>query len=218
MIKIEHLEVSGISHAIRGMRNPLNSWDKSDSFGDIIGKNDLDLMKRLYKAGTDHRKYLRQVIVHCDITAPLYWWKQFDQYKVGVTTNSTSTMHKIMSKPFEEADFSYDTDYRATCTPELAELLEEMAHREMYRAITECNSLRDMYLREHSPYFKSKGVWRILIQKLPSSYNQTRTVSMSLENVINMFFARKTHKLVEWAELCGFMLENLPYLKELIEE
>ena len=220
MIKVSNLDVWGFEHAIRGMRNPLNSWDKSDSeikvdYIDpysleetkdfVIGKNDLDLMKRLYKAGTEHRKYLRQIFVSLDITAPLYWWKEFDTYKVGTVSNSCSTMHKIASKEFELNDFSYDNLYFDVTLPyNPAQVLRY--------TITALNYWRQQYLDT-----KDKSDWWQLIQLLPSSYNQKRTITMNYENVISIIKQRKNHKLDEWNILVDYFIANLPYVKEIID-
>ena len=222
MIKVENIDVWGFEHAIRGMRNPLNSWDKSDSIWCYannrdeskcnamccddcvhmfyeIGKNDLDLMRRLYKAGSEHRKYLRQICVSMDITAPLYWWKEFDQYKVGTTTNSTSTMHKIHAKEFTLEDFSI-------------EHLNEDVVEKPFNTIIDClNFFRGLYLQS-----KDKDDWWQMIQLLPSSYNQRRTVTMNYENVVNMVHQRTGHKLDEWNEFVE-ILKDLPYVKEITE-
>lgn len=216
MIKINKIKSSGIWEAIYGMRLPMNSHEKMDSTEDAVGNNDMDLMKRLYKAGTDHRKFLRQMIIHVEITAPLYWWKEFDTYKVGTTANSTSTMHKIMSKPFTEEDFSHDMDCRVEDNVDLRDLIEELYDDSISKIVTRCNALRDKYLDENSPYYKNKNVWRLLIQELPSSYHQTRMVSMSYENFINMYGSRKNHKLEEWPLMLNEMLKELPILRELM--
>lgn len=219
MIKVENIDVWGFEHAIRGMRNPLNSWDKSDTiYGEFhglddngreilvpydppeIGKNDLDLMKRLYKAGTEHRKYLRQIIVSLDITAPLYWWKEFDTYKVGTVANSCSTMHKIAAKEFELDDFSHEhlSDYS------IVHALEP--------TIDVLNHQRELYITD-----KSKTWWWQMIQLLPSSYNQKRTITMNYENVVTMIRQRVAHKLDEWREFV-VILSKLPYLDEITGE
>lgn len=220
MIKVSNLDVWGFEHAIRGMRNPLNSWDKSDSeikvvhvdqfsleetkeF--IIGQNDLDLMKRLYKAGTEHRKYLRQIFVSLDITAPLYWWKEFDTYKVGTVSNSCSTMHKIASKEFELNDFSYDNLYFDVTLP-------YNPSQVLRYTITALNYWRQQYLDT-----KDKNDWWQLIQLLPSSYNQKRTITMNYENVISIIKQRKNHKLDEWNDLVDYFIANLPYIREIID-
>lgn len=201
MIRVEHTEVWGFEHAIRGMRNPLNSWGKSDSKFDgdkiCLGENDLALMKKLYVAGQPHRKYLRQIFVAMDITAPLYWWKQFDCYKVGVTTDSCSTMHRIASQEFTRGDFSHehlDLTYPLKCLDQTIHVL---------------NTEREKYLET-----KDKTHWWSMIQLLPSSYNQKRTITMSYENVMNILDYRQGHKLDEWNDFCKTLLE-LPYVAEL---
>lgn len=209
MLKTEKVDVWGFEHAIRGMRNPMNSWDRSDSSFSlevIIDEKDLDLMQRLFKAGTEHRKFLRQIMVSMDIIAPLYWWKEFDTYKVGTVANSCSTMHKIMSKPFEKSDFSFekalvDEDY----FDELFEVLND--HRVAYLSY-------DELLKEGKPAknVTKKEIFDSLIQLLPSSYNQRRTVTMNYENVFSIIEQRTGHKLDEWRELI-LVLEQLPYVK-----
>lgn len=212
MIKIEETETYGWEAAIRGMRNPMNSWDKSDSEwkfygGDcykgvfVIGKNDLDLMLRLHNAGTDHRKYLRMITVYCDITAPLYWWKEFDTYKVGTVANSCSTMHKIHAKEFTMDDFSHEHLY-SDC------LLEDI--------INELNVYRDIYNNydkqtdKYKAEFSKKDIWWQMIQLLPSSYNQKRTVMLNYEVLSNMYKSRSNHKLDEWHDFCDWV-KTLPY-------
>lgn len=196
MIKFENIEVWGIKHAIRGMRNPLNSWERSDTKFDgdkiCLGENDVDLMTRLIRGGAPHRKFLRQIFVSVDITAPLYWWKEFDTYKVGTTANSCSTMHKIHAKEFELADFS---------TEHLSGL-----------SIAALNHLIDVMNleREHYVACKDKDCWWQMIQLLPTSYNQKRTVTMTYENLLNMLEYRKGHKLDEWRQFCDWIL-TLPY-------
>ena len=200
MIKIEKTEVVGWEHAIRGMRNPMNSWDKSDSDYSFkapdatpcIGGNDLDLMKRLSKAGTDHRKYMRMIVVYVDITAPLYWWKEFDTYKVGTVANSCSTMHKITEKEFTLEDFS-------------CERMTADAQYTLEMVIGTLNSYRKEFLD-----CNAKDYWYSIIQLLPSSYNQKRTVMLNYEVLANMYHARKNHKLDEWREFCKWV-ESLPY-------
>jgi len=201
MITIEKSVVMNLEGAIRGARNPLNSWDRMDSHYDkdgnyILGENDLSLAKRLCKAGNDHRKFIRQILVSVDITAPLYWWKEFDTYKVATVANSTSTMHKIHSKPFELDDFSHDH-------------LSEDAKAAMLAFIEVLEKKRLSFVET-----KDKADWYDIIQLLPSSYNQTRTVTMNYENLLNMYFARRNHKLTEWHTYCDWILE-LPYTKEL---
>ena len=205
MIKVENIEVWGFEHAIRGMRNPLNSWDRSDSgYGLLtndldsfdIGKNDLDLMKRLFNAGTEHRKYLRQIFVSMDIVAPLYWWKEADTYKVGTTSNSCSTMHKIHAKEFTLDDFS-------------TEHLTEYSVEQLESLIGWLNMCRVNYNLD-----KEKEYWWQMIQLLPSSYNQKRTVTMNYENVFSIIKQRSGHKLDEWNEFVK-ILKTLPYVMEI---
>ena len=203
MIKVENIEVWGFEHAIRGMRNPMNSWDKSDSYfgGEqtwFVGKNDLGLMKRLYKAGSEHRKYLRQIFVSLDITAPLYWWKEFDTYKVGTVANSCSTMHKIQSKEFSRKDFS-------------CEHLEEHNLKILDAVILALNTERYNY-----NFGKLKSQWWQMIQLLPSSYNQKRTITMNYENAITIIKQRTGHKLTEWEDFVA-LLRRLPYVEEIID-
>lgn len=223
MLKIENTEVLGWEHAIRGMRNPMNSWEKSDSYetdcdhfhcgdagisgdcskclGDrfptfpVIGPNDLDLMKRLRNAGTDHRKFMRMIAVYVDLTAPLYWWKEFDTYKVGTVANSCSTMHKIAAKEFTLEDFS--CEHLDTRTASSLSVLEAV--------IAELNHWRNNYL-----VTKSKEDWWQMIQLLPSSYNQRRTVMLNYEVLANIYKSRRNHKLDEWHTFCDW-IEGLPY-------
>ena len=202
MLEIKNSTVMNFENAIRGARNPMNSWNRMDSAYDesgqyILGPNDLSLAMRLAKAGSDHRKYLRQIFVSVDITAPLYWWKEFDTYKVGTVANSTSTMHKIASKRFKIDDFSHDhmNTEALACLNQIVDTLE---------------ALRQQYLET-----KDKTVWYSMIQLLPSSYQQMRTCSMNYETLINIYYARKHHKLAEWHTVCDW-IETLPYAKELI--
>ena len=202
MLKLDRISVMNMENAIRGARNPLNSWDKMDSYYDedgnfVLGENDLSLGVRLAKAGSDHRKFLRQILVSMDITAPLYWWKEFDTYKVGTVANSTSTMHKIQAKPFVREDFSIER-----LTPE---------------ALTVMDSVIDCLERERLLFIETKdrAHWHNMIQLLPSSFNQMRTVTMNYEVLINIYYARRTHKLAEWHTLCDAICD-LPYAKELI--
>ena len=202
MLKTERVTVMNLENAVRGARNPMNSWARSDSFYNekgeyVLGENDLSLAVRLCKAGTDHRKFIRQIMVSMDITAPLYWWKEFDTYKVGTVANSTSTMHKLHAKPFELSDFSVDH----LTPPSLAEFEKYMAYME---------DVRKRFVEG-----KDKADWYDLIQMLPSSYNQMRTVTLNYEVLVNIYFARKGHKLDEWHTLCDTIL-SLPYAKELI--
>lgn len=211
MLNIENVEVMGWEHAIRGMRNPMNSWEKSDSDWNFdciedpetfytyetkdeyeIGPNDLDLMRRLRNAGTDHRKFMRMITVYMDIAAPLYWWKEFDTYKVGTVANSCSTMHKIHAKEFTLDDFSH-------------EHLVMETYKCLEYTIKMLNGYREIYLQT-----KDKQYWWQLIQLLPSSYNQKRTVMLNYEVLANMYKSRRNHKLDEWHTLCDWM-ETLPY-------
>ncbi len=192
-----------LENAIRGARNPLNSWSRSDSYYDekgnyILGENDLSLAVRLAKAGSDHRKYLRQIFVTMDITAPLYWWKEFDTYKVGTVANSCSTMHKIHSKEFSLDDFSCDRMDGDT----LAFMQTVVGHLE---------SERKKFLEDQS----NRQSWHNMIQLLPTSYNQMRTVTLNYEVLINIYYARKSHKLAEWHTLCD-AIKELPYAKDII--
>lgn len=202
MIKIERTSVMNFENAIRGARNPMNSWAKSDSYYDennnyVLGENDLGLAKRLAKAGSDHRKYLRQIFVSVDITAPLYWWKEYDTYKVGTVANSTSTMHKIHSKEFTMDDFS-------------CELLSIPARDHLRNTIDFLEKRRQEYNQT-----KDKRCWNDMIQLLPTSYNQMRTCTLNYENLINIYHSRKNHKLYEWYMLCDW-IEELPYFKEIV--
>ncbi len=202
MIKIERVSVMNLENAVRGARNPMNSWAKSDSAYDekgnyILGPADLDLCRRLAMAGSDHRKYLRQIFVSLDITAPLYWWKEFDTYKVATVANSTSTMHKIHAKPFERDDFSHDK-------------MSEGALAALDALIAFLEEKRLSFVET-----RDKADWNDIIQLLPSSYNQLRTVTLNYETLINIYYARKNHKLNEWHTLCDVIL-SLPYAKELI--
>ena len=202
MIELERTSVMNFENALRGARNPLSSWAKSDSFygenGEfVIGEIDLSLAHRLAVSGSDHRKYLRQVFVSVDITAPIYWWKEFDTYKVGTTANSTSTMHRIHSKDFSRDDFSTDhmTEGALGALDNMISFLEESRIK-----FTET---------------KDKKYWYDIIQLLPSSYNQMRTVTLNYENLINMYYARRSHKLDEWHTFCDW-IRSLPYASELI--
>lgn len=245
MLKISDFEVMGWEHAIRGMRNPMNSWEKSDSCtqgcvwcnefcghpvlgcdkesGLYLGPNDLDLMKRLRNAGTDHRKFMRMITVYLDIAAPLYWWKEFDTYKVGTVVNSCSTMHKIAAKEFTLEDFSCEHLFDEDSLPPYEERVD-IEHCEPLAAIDvngqwcyytpktfvrmTCNVLnhfRDLYLKT-----KDKKYWWQMIQLLPSSYNQKRTVMLNYEVLANIYQSRRNHKLDEWHTFCDW-IEELPY-------
>ena len=203
MIKLENTSVMNFENAIRGARNPMNSWDKLDSSFDangnfVFGPNDLSLGRKLCKAGSDHRKFVRQIFISVDITAPIYWWKEFDTYKVGTVANSTSTMHKIHSKPFELSDFSTDkmVDSAKDCMNEFLVVLEK---------------LRQDFISDKA---SNKDAWYSIIQLLPESYNQKRTVTLNYENAISMYYSRINHKLSEWHVFCDWILD-LPYFKEL---
>ena len=202
MIKISNITVLNFENAIRGARNPMNSWARMDSYYDedgnyILGENDLSLASRLAKAGSDHRKFLRQVIVSLDISAPLYWWKEFDTYKVGTVANSCSTMHKIQAKQFCREDFSH-------------EKMSEGALMVLDQVIAFIEEERLKFIET-----KDKAHWHNMIQLLPTSYNQLRTVSLNYEVLINIYRSRRYHKLDEWKILCA-EIEKLPYAKELI--
>ena len=203
MLSVKNTSVMNLENAIRGARNPMNSWNKQDSYYDedgqfVLGENDLSLACRLAKAGSDHRKFLRQIFVSVDITAPLYWWKEFDTYKVGTVANSTSTMHKIHTKAFSREDFSCDRMDEGG----LAMLDAVIAYLEQER-------LRFLENKE------DRTPWHNIIQMLPTSYNQMRTVTMNYENLINMYYARRNHKLAEWHTLCAWIM-SLPYAEQLI--
>lgn len=196
MITLKYADIWGFEHAVRGMRNPMNSWDKSDTFVDydlvLLGKKDKELMKRLVHAGPSHRKFLRQVFVSVDITAPLYWWKEFDTYKVGTVANSCSTMHKIHDKEFTLDDFS-------------VEHLNDDVLNKPFKDIISClNFFRQLYIQDND-----KDNWWQMIQLLPSSYNQKRTVTMNYENLLNIYETRRNHKLDEWKDFCKW-IERLP--------
>ena len=230
MLKLEKTEVMGWEAAIRGMRNPMNSWEKSDSYyggrfsyglnenvSASIGPNDLDLMTRLRNAGTDHRKFMRMIIVYLDITAPLYWWKEFDTYKVGTVANSCSTMHRIADKEFTIEDFSHEYLWGAwdIDVPESEVDTDCWLENEcgeailpfdiLVQTIQMLNKARDLYLAT-----KDKKYWWQMIQLLPSSYNQRRTVMLNYEILANIYRQRKGHKLDEWREFCKW-IETLPY-------
>lgn len=201
MIKIERTSVMNFDNAMRGARNPMNSWARYDSGFDadgnfVFGENDLSLAKRLCSAGTDHRKFIRMIFVSVDITAPLYWWKEYDTYKVGTVANSTSTMHKITSKPFELSDFSVDH-------------MNDQGIKAMEKLIETLEDLRLRFVET-----KDKELWYTIIQLLPSSYNQMRTCTLNYENLVNIYYARRNHKLSEWHDFCDWA-KALPYFEEL---
>lgn len=220
MIEITNTEVWGFEGALRGMRNPMNSWDKSDSedcfcfenpdcpYYDsetdscrcgcfAIGDNDMALAKKLIKAGSDHRKFLRMIHIQADVKAPLYWWKEFDTYKVGTVANSCSTMHKIHSKDFTLEDFSH-------------EHLNVMSEICLMKTIRALNDSRQMFIET-----KDKNYWWQIIQLLPSSYNQLRTIDLNYEVLLKIYFARKNHKLDEWHKFCDW-IEHLPYMRDFL--
>ena len=222
-MKFENTEVWGFEHSLRGMRNPLNSWHRSDSGTNYdcmngcredcphlnmdcdeeycdefrIGQNDMKLAQTLIKAGNEHRKFMRQIFVSVDITAPIYWWKEYDTYKVGTVANSTSTMHKIHSKPFEMSDFSVDH-----CTDAALDMMQ--------KNIDFLEGVRREFIET-----KDKNLWYSLIQLLPESYNQMRTCTFNYENLAGMYYSRRNHKLAEWHTFCDWAL-GLPYFKELL--
>ena len=214
MIKLERTSVMNLENAIRGARNPMNSWDLMDSNCEfvedpsiinpndeikfVLGPNDLSLARRLIKAGSDHRKFLRQIFVSVDITAPLYWWKEFDTYKVGTVANSCSTMHKIHAKAFERDDFSHDR-------------LDEGGLAALDALIAYLEGERQRFCENKD----DRQAWHNMIQLLPSSFNQMRTVTLNYENLINIYYARKSHKLAEWHTLCDW-IRALPYAEQLI--
>ena len=202
MLTLKNTSVMNFENAIRGARNPMNSWGRMDSHTEpdgsfVFGPNDLDLAMRLAKAGSDHRKYLRMVFVSVDVTAPLYWWKEYDTYKVATVANSTSTMHKIHSKPFSMDDFSCDH-------------MTDGTKKFMETVVAELENIRLRFKET-----KSKDDWYDMIQLLPSSYNQMRTCTFHYETLINIYRARKNHKLAEWHTFCDW-IETLPYAEQLI--
>ena len=203
MIQIERTSVMNLEGAIRGARNPMNSWAKSDSYYDengqfVLGPVDLDFGHRLAVSGSDHRKFLRQVFVTVDITAPLYWWKEFDTYKVGTVANSCSTMHKIHAKAFDRDDFSHDR-------------LDESGLALLDAIVDYLECERQKFIADK----EDRQPWHNMIQMLPSSFNQMRTVTLNYENLISMYYARRNHKLAEWHTLCDW-IASLPYAKEWI--
>ena len=226
-MKFENTEVWGFEHSLRGMRNPKNSWHKSDSYYEydnqkdcvtkdadfVIGENDMKLAQTLIKAGNEHRKFMRQIFVSVDITAPLYWWKEMDQYRINVTTNSTSTMHRLTSSPitldcFETDD--YDRNLSLADNPEYDDGLDNISTFEE-DIIYVLENIRKKYLET-----KDKRYWKELVRWLPESWLQKRTITMNYENIRNMYFQRRNHKLTEWSESFIKWVESLPYAKELI--
>ena len=222
-MKFENTEVWGFEHSLRGMRNPKNSWNRSDSYqsdftndgknGFVIGENDMKLAQTLIKAGSEHRKFMRQIFVSVDITAPLYWWKEFDTYKVGTVANSTSTMHKLATTPitldcFEIDD--YDRNLSLADNPKDDDGLDNISTFEE-DIIYVLENIRQKYLET-----KDKRYWKELVRWLPESWLQKRTITMNYENVRNMYFQRRNHKLTEWSESFIKWVESLPYAEELI--
>ena len=215
MIKIENIEVFNFEGAFRGLRNPMNSWNKSDSYIDaltnkyIIGENDLKLAQRMIGAGTDESKFMRQIFVSMDITAPLYWWKEADTYKIATVSNSCSTMHKITSSEITEENYSFD--------PEPDKPLTDLPTNDYVRILDIKNrAVADVeWLRKKYNETKDKRYWRLLIQINPDGWLQKRTWTGNYQNLRNMYFARKNHKLIEWIQFCQ-IIEQLPYSKELI--
>ena len=222
MIKIENTHIDNIVRAVYSARNAMNSWNKSDSDweNDILGDNDLKLAKKLAKAGTDHRKFMRMITVYVDITAPLYWWKEFDTYKIGTVVNSCSTMHKIQDEEFDRGDFSYDHIPLGTANYENSldckkEKMFFPINDDIYFSsedvldftIRALNHYRNLYLET-----KDKKYWWQMIQLLPSSYNQKRTVMLNYEVLANIYKSRKNHKLDEWRAFCKW-IESLPYFE-----
>ncbi len=215
MIKIENIEVFNFEGAFRGLRNPMNSWNKSDSYIDaltnkyIVGENDLKLAQRMIGAGTDESKFMRQIFVSMDITAPLYWWKEADTYKIATVSNSCSTMHKITSSEITEENYSFD--------PEPDKPLTDLPTNDYVRILDIKNrAVADVeWLRKKYNETKDKRYWRLLIQINPDGWLQKRTWTGNYQNLRNMYFARKNHKLIEWIQFCQ-IIEQLPYSKELI--
>ena len=215
MIKIENIEVFNFEGAFRGLRNPMNSWNKSDSYIDaltnkyIVGENDLKLAQRMIDAGTDESKFMRQIFVSMDITAPLYWWKEADTYKIATVSNSCSTMHKITSSEITEENYSFD--------PEPDKPLTDLPTNDYVRILDIKNrAVADVeWLRKKYNETKDKRYWRLLIQINPDGWLQKRTWTGNYQNLRNMYFARKNHKLIEWIQFCQ-IIEQLPYSKELI--
>lgn len=215
MIKIENIEVFNFEGAFRGLRNPMNSWNKSDSYIDalankyIVGENDLKLAQRMIGAGTDESKFMRQIFVSMDITAPLYWWKEADTYKIATVSNSCSTMHKITSSEITEENYSFD--------PEPDKPLTDLPTNDYVRILDIKNrAVADVeWLRKKYNETKDKRYWRLLIQINPDGWLQKRTWTGNYQNLRNMYFARKNHKLIEWRQFCQ-IIEQLPYSKELI--
>lgn len=201
MIQVSNVKVYNFENAIIGMRNPMNSWDKSDSQGDILGKEDIKLAQKLIHAGSPNDKFLRQILCSMQITAPIYWWKEMDTYKVATVANSTSTMHKIHSKPFELSDFSFDDN-----------LIFKNTEKNILKMLEE---LRQLYLSTRNQQNVDNPYWRALIQLLPESYNQTRMWTANYSTLREIYKWRQNHKLSEWRDFCKEILK-LPYARELI--
>lgn len=200
MIKIENLKVYGFESAMIGMRNPMNSWSLNDTVFNRLGENDLKLLLKLCKAGADHRKVLRQMLISFDVVAPLYWWKEFDTYKVGTVSNSCSTMHKLTSRPLTRDDFSFEDMHDKECI--VNEVVDNLNARiSDYKADGKTN----------------KNLWRTIIQLLPCAYNQRRTITCNYEVILNMYQQRKHHKLKEWRDFCWYMKINLPYFDLIVD-
>lgn len=216
MIKVEHIDVYGFEAAIRGMRNPMNSWHRSDSGYESdgvyhLGMNDLDLAWRLIRSGTEHRKFLRQIIVSMDITAPLYWWKEYDTYKVGTVANSCSTMHKIAAKPFELSDFSHEHLLVKEKLTTIIQWLND--YREMYMNWKDSTG----HVDDHGNEVTKKDIWWQMIQLLPTSYNQRRTVTLNYEVAMTIIRQRSGHKLDEWHTFVD-VLKSLPEMSVFLLE
>lgn len=205
MIRIENVEIYGIDAAMRGMRNPMNSWKKADTVNGNIGPNDMGLAKRLISGGTEHRKFLRQIMISMDITAPLYWWKEFDTYKVGTVANSCSTMHKIAAKPFELSDFSHEHLLVKEKLTTVIQWLND--YREMYVNWVDSS----IHVDDYGNVVKKKDIWWQMIQLLPTSYNQRRTVTLNYEVAMTIIRQRTGHKLDEWHTFVN-ALKTLPYM------
>nr|DAU50018.1 MAG TPA: hypothetical protein [Caudoviricetes sp.] len=199
MIRIDNLEIYGIESATLGMRNPMNSWHLNDTKGVILGENDKKLLLKLCKAGADHRKVLRQMFISYNVTAPIYWYKEMDQYKVGVTSNSQSTMHKLCSRPLTVHDFSF----------------EDMHDQEWIVGVL-LDNLNSRIRDYKADQKQNKALWRTIIQLLPCAYNQTRTYTLNYEVALNIYTQRKNHKLSEWREFCQYLYDNLPYFDEIV--
>lgn len=199
MIRIDNLEIYGIESATFGMRSPMNSWHLNDTKNNNLGDNDLKLLLNLCKAGADHRKVLRQMFISYNVTAPLYWYKEMDQYKVGVTSNSQSTMHKLCSRPLTVHDFSF----------------EDMHDQEWIVGVL-LDNLNSRIRDYKADQKQNKALWRTIIQLLPCAYNQTRTYTINYEVALNIYMQRKNHKLSEWRDFCQYMYDNLPYFNKIV--